>query len=135
MWNYEKFLVDAGRTGEALRLGFRLEAISADIQALLGRRRGSCTNGGKGDDGEDDPHDGWDVDVGDGPRRRHRGRLAPRDSDFEDTALGDGDAPNTMGVARWWSGSTETRGLDASERSAGHAKGWMRHPEKKNQPD
>ena len=78
--------------------------------------------------------DGWDVGDGDGARSLARGRLAPRDSDFEDTTLGDGDASNTMGVARWWSGSTETRGRDASERSAGHAKGWRR-PETKNQPD
>ena len=79
--------------------------------------------------------DRWDVGGGDDARSLARGRLAPRDSDFEDTTLGDGDASNTMGVARWWSGSTETRGRDASERSAGHAKGWMRRPETKNQPD
>ena len=95
---------------------------------------GFCMGKPKGDDEWGD--DGWDVGGWDPRRSLARGRRSPRDSDFEDTALGDGDAPNTMGVARWWSGSTETRGRDASERSAGHAKGWMRHPEKneKNQP-
>ena len=83
--------------------------------------------------GRDDERgdDGWDV-GGDGARSLARARLAPRDSDFEDTTLGDGDASNTMGVARWWSGSTETRGRDASERSAGHAKGAS--PGKKTNP-
>ena len=76
--------------------------------------------------------DRWDVGDGDGARSLARGRFAPRDSDFEDTTLGDGDASNTMGVARWWSGSTETRGRDASERSAGHAKGAS--PGKKTNP-